>query len=122
MGRVVHFDMVADDPERAVDFYSKTFGWKFEKWDGPMEYWLITTGPEDQIGIDGGLSRRSDQSSELVNTVEVDSLDEALKQVEANGGTVAVPRGPIPGVGWYAQIRDPDGNSLGLMEADENAQ
>jgi uncharacterized protein len=122
VGRIVHFDLVADEPERVIDFYSKTFGWKFEKWDGPMEYWLVATGPEDELGIDGGLSRRSEENPTVVNSVAVDSLDETLRQVEANGGTVVVPRGPIPGVGWYAQIRDPDGNGLGLIEEDADAQ
>ena len=61
MSRVVHFEIPADDPERAINFYEKVFGWRFEKWEGPIEYWLVKTGPEDQPGIDGGLTRREDQ-------------------------------------------------------------
>ena len=58
MPRVVHFELSADDPERAIKFYENAFGWKTEKWAGPMDYWLIMTGPEDEPGIDGGLSKR----------------------------------------------------------------
>lgn len=54
MSRVVHFGIPADDPERSIKFYKTVFGWNFEKWDGPIEYWLVMTGPEDQPGIDGG--------------------------------------------------------------------
>lgn len=55
MSRLVHFDVQADDPERAIRFYESVLGWKFHKWDGPMECRLIETGPKDEPGIDGGL-------------------------------------------------------------------
>ena len=55
MPRVVHFEIHAADPERAVNFYQTLFGWTFQKWEGPMDYWLIVTGPDDQRGINGGL-------------------------------------------------------------------
>ena len=58
MPRVVHFEIHAEDPERAVAFYTRVFDWQFSKWDGPMPYWLIKTGPDDQRGINGGLLRR----------------------------------------------------------------
>ena len=55
--RPVHFDMTAEDPERMTTFYSKVFGWTFQKWDGPMEYWMADTG-KGEPGINGGVSRR----------------------------------------------------------------
>src|SRR5690242_9793170 len=58
MSRVIHFEIHADNPERAVGFYSGLFGWNFQKWDGPMPYWLITTGPDSQPGINGGMVKR----------------------------------------------------------------
>jgi uncharacterized protein len=58
MPRVVHFEIHVGDPDRAINFYEKCFGWTFQKWDGPMPYWLITTGPDDQPGINGGLVPR----------------------------------------------------------------
>ena len=60
MPKVVHFDLPADDTQRAIEFYSTVFGWTFDKWDGPMEYWLIDAGPDEEPGIHGGLAQRQD--------------------------------------------------------------
>ena len=53
MSRITHFDIPSDDPIRAQKFYSEVFGWKFEKWDGPTDYWIVTTGIKEP-GINGG--------------------------------------------------------------------
>jgi predicted enzyme related to lactoylglutathione lyase len=79
MPRPVHFEISADDPDRAVQLYSSVFGWKFDKWGGPMEYWVITTGRAPEPGIDGGMSRRSAGDGNS-NTIGVDSVDDALKK------------------------------------------
>ncbi|KKG15484.1 VOC family protein, partial [Methanosarcina sp. 2.H.T.1A.15] len=55
---MVHFEIHAEDIERAKKFYEDVFGWKIEKWEGPIEYWNITTGKQEDPGIDGGLMRR----------------------------------------------------------------
>jgi len=121
MARVVHFDISAKDPKSLVPFYESIFGWTFEKWDGPMEYWLITTGPASEPGINGGLGLRQSDSS-TVNTLDVPDVDAALEQVKAHGGQVLQEKGPIPGVGWFAQFADPEGNQFGLMQSDESAR
>ena len=121
MGRVTHFEVPADDPERAIKFYETVFGWTIEKWDGPIEYWLIMTGPEDQPGIDGGMAKRSDPEIGVENTVEVADLDSSLVDVEKNGGKLFRPKIAVPGVGWMAYIKDTEGNIFGLMESDPKA-
>jgi uncharacterized protein len=121
MPRVIHFDLTAKNPEKAVEFYTKVFGWEFKKWNSTMEYWLVMTGPENKPGINGGLSR-GEPSKHVVLTIDVDSLDEMIKKIQANGGKITQSRGPIPGVGWYAAFRGPDGNELGLMQADPKAK
>jgi predicted enzyme related to lactoylglutathione lyase len=121
MSRVIHFELPADDLERAIAFYKKTFSWNFKKWDGPMEYWLITTGPADQPGIDGGMGRRSDPSTRTENTIGVDSVDGILAKIKANGGHVIRPKSPVPGVGWMAYCKDTEGNTFDLMEEDPSA-
>jgi predicted enzyme related to lactoylglutathione lyase len=55
MNRPIHFEIPAEKPERAMKFYEKVFGWKFEKWGGPMEYWVVRTGDDGVPGINGGL-------------------------------------------------------------------
>jgi predicted enzyme related to lactoylglutathione lyase len=91
MPRVIHFEIAADDPERAAAFYRKVFGWEIRKWDGPMEYWVITTGPKEEPGIDGGLGRRTEPGAGTENTIAVDSVDRAVENVVAGGGKVTRP-------------------------------
>ena len=121
MSRIVHFEIPADDPERAIKFYEKVFDWQIEKWEGPIEYWLIMTGEEDKPGIDGGLARREDPTTGVENTIDVKDLDASLANVKANGGKVIRPRIAVPGVGWMAYIKDTEGNVFGLMESDLEA-
>ena len=104
MARVVHFEVHADDPERAVPFYPATLDWQFTKWEGPMDYWLIQTGPQEELGIDGGLVRRQGPGNgqaitAYVCTVGVTDLDATLEKVMTNGGALAMPKMPVPGVG-----------------------
>ncbi|MBN2170621.1 MAG: VOC family protein [Candidatus Krumholzibacteriota bacterium] len=122
MPRPVHFELPADDPERCARFYREAFGWEIRKWDGPMEYWRVMTGPEDAPGIDGGIGRRQSPGEGIVNTLEVEDLDAALAAVEKAGGTVTRPRSAVPGVGWFAYCADTEGNPFGLMQSDPMAE
>jgi predicted enzyme related to lactoylglutathione lyase len=124
MGRVIHFEIQASKPEAAIQFYRTLFGWTFQRW-GENDYWLITTGPAERPGIDGGLlPRRGPPAAEgqpvtcFVCTVQVDALDAALDKATTLGASVAVPKTPIPGIGSLAYIKDPDGNILGMMQRD----
>jgi hypothetical protein len=121
MGRVVHFEIEVEDPERASRFYRAVFGWKVEKWEGPMEYWLITTGAEAEPGIDGGLGRREGTLSKTTNTIDVESVDEVVQLVEKNGGKVVSPKHPVPGVGFLAYCEDTEGIVFGVMQSDRSA-
>jgi uncharacterized protein len=121
MPRVIHFEFPADDPQRAADFYGKVFGWKFSKWDGPQEYWMVSTGADAQPGINGGMMRRQQPGAGTCNTLDVASLDDAVAAVTRNGGRNVVPRMAIPGVGYVAYCSDTEGNVFGLIEADAKA-
>ena len=127
MPRVVHFEIHAAATERAVNFYKTLFGWNFQKWEGPMEYWLVTTGPDDQPGINGGLVRRQGEIDgqaviAYVCTVDVENLDASVQTALDNGGQIALPKMPIPGLGWLAYCKDTEGNIFGMMQNDPNAQ
>jgi uncharacterized protein len=115
MARIVHFEIPVDDPERALAFYGKCFGWTFQKWDGPMEYWMVSTGPKEQPGIDGGILRRQ-PGQVTTNTVQVEDIDQAMATVQANGGKEALPKMALPGIGWIAYGIDPEGNVFGLFQ------
>ncbi len=56
MGRPIHFELAALDPQRAVAFYRSVFGWDIGTWGGPMEYYLIHTGDPGEPGIDGAIA------------------------------------------------------------------
>jgi predicted enzyme related to lactoylglutathione lyase len=128
MPRVIHFEVHAENPDRAVMFYSTVLGWHFTKWNGPVDYWLIKTGAPEQPGIDGGLVRRhgarpleAQAVNSFVCTVDVPNLDEYVAKATAHGGTIALPKMPIPNVGWLAYVKDTEGNILGLMQPDTTA-
>jgi predicted enzyme related to lactoylglutathione lyase len=121
MPRVVHFEISADDPVRASQFYAKTFGWQVQQWGGE-NYWLVMTGDKSEPGIDGAINRRSDQPTPTVNTIDVASIDEAISKVTANGGKVIAPKMPVQGVGWLAYCTDTEGNQFGMMQRDEAAK
>jgi uncharacterized protein len=122
MPRVVHFEIPADDPERAAKFYGDVFGWELSKWNGPQEYWLITTGADGERGIDGGMLRRTPQWSTTVNTVGVSNVDEFTSRIEQHGGKTVAPKMAIPGVGWLAYCQDTEGNVFGIMQPDTAAK
>jgi len=122
MPRVIHFEISANKPERAIKFYEKVFGWKIVKWEGPMEYWLITTGRKDETGIDGGLGKRTEDEVSTVNTIDVPDIDKFIKKIEKHGGTVTTSKHAIPGVGWLAYFKDTEGNMFGMMQDDSKAK
>lgn len=128
MSRVVHFEIHADNPARASQFYTTVFGWAIQKW-GDQDYWLVTTGTPDQPGINGGLFPRrgpapSDPNpiSAFVCSIDVDAIDDAIGRVIAAGGTVVVPKRALTGVGWSAYCKDTEGNVFGLSQNDPLAR
>lgn len=129
MSRVVHFEIHAAEPERAIEFYSKLFGWQFSSWPGPMPYWIIKTGEPGTPGIDGGLIRRMGGPPEpmqavnaFVCTVEVPDVDRATAHAVELGGEICVPKMAIPSVGWLAYCKDTEGNIVGMMHNDPAAK
>ncbi|HEX5145512.1 MAG TPA: VOC family protein [Conexibacter sp.] len=121
MGRVVHFEIHADDPERAAAFYRGVFGWQIAKWDGAAEYWLVTTGDPGERGIDGAILRRPVPvagmgANAFVCTAQVDDVSATLAQALASGGELAMAEMDVPGVGRLAYARDTEGNVFGMLQ------
>jgi predicted enzyme related to lactoylglutathione lyase len=123
---VSHFAINADDLDRARRFYERVFGWRFEPW-GPPGFLLVTTGTEEQPGIHGALQKRRElipgqRTIAYECTIAVADVDAVAAAVEANGGTILIPRTLIPTVGHVIFFRDPEGNVAGAMQYDSNAQ
>jgi uncharacterized protein len=115
MSRVVHFEIPAEDPARAVKFYEDVFGWKIEKWEGPFDYWLVTTGEEDEMGINGALMPK--EMGEMVrDTISVDSYDEFAKKIEMEGGKMLTEKMEIPNMGYTGSFQDTEGNIFSIIE------
>ncbi len=115
MARVVHFEIPAANPERSAEFYNSVFGWQIKKWDGPMNYWMVTTGPKDQPGIDGAIMENKSVKT-VVNTIGVESIDDSVRKVLKAGGKQLMQKDKIEGVGWFCYCLDPDGNMFGILE------
>ena len=125
MAGVVHFEIHASEPESLGAFYAAVFGWSVRHIPS-MDYWMLDTG--GGAGIAGGmLRRRGDRAADgqgvnaFVCSIAVTSAQEAHTKALAAGATTAIPLQAIPGVGYQVYIKDPDGNLVGLHQADPAA-
>jgi len=130
MGRVVHFEIQADDVERAMAFYASVFGWSFEDYGEftGAPYWGVITGPEDVPGINGGLLPRPAPTPGLgqgtnayVCTMEVDDYDATERLILDAGGQVALPKMALTGMAWQGYYIDTEGNTFGIHQPDPDA-
>lgn len=131
MSRVVHFEIQADDVDRAKAFYASVFGWSFEDWSSAAgsQYWGITTGPQEQPGINGGLQPRpapapgpGQGTNAFVCTMVIDDYDATERVILDHGGTVALPKAAIPGMAWQGYYLDTEGNTFGIHQPDPQAR
>lgn len=123
MPRAIHFELYADDPERAAKFYADSFDWSVERWQGESGpvYWLLTTGEESLPGINGDIQRRSDPAAATSIILAVSSVDDYAAKIAAAGGSVLRPKFAIPGIGYAAYFRDTEGNRFGIFQEDPTA-
>jgi predicted enzyme related to lactoylglutathione lyase len=125
MAKVVHFEIPFDNKERAMKFYAQSFGWRLT--DMPqMNYVVAQTVdvddkqmPKEPGAINGGLFQRPKEAPSPTIYVDVQSVDEAIKKVQAAGGKVVTPHTPIPGMGSYARVSDTEGNVIGLFQSSQ---
>lgn len=123
MSGVVHFEIPADDEDRARKFYNSVFGWKFQVIP-EMEYSLAMTAPMNDLGkpadagfINGGIFHREDMLRAPVVTIDVEDIDATLERIARQGGETVRGRMAVPGSGWNAYFRDSEGNVVGLWQS-----
>lgn len=130
MPRVVHFEIQADDVERAKAFYAAVFDWSFVDYSQVTgsPYWGVVTGPEDEAGINGGLLERpapapapEQGTNGYVCTVGVEDYDATEARILEGGGQVALPKSALPGMAWQGYYIDPEGNTFGVHQPDPEA-
>jgi uncharacterized protein len=134
---VVHFEIPADQPERAARFYRELFGWDISRFTGPtegmeyrdegFEYWMVRTVPTDaqgqptRPGVNGGLMKRMFPGQAPVNYIAVPNVDEFIRKAERLGAKVLMGKSPVPGMGWFAQLNDTEGNVFAIWQSDAKA-
>ena len=128
---VVHFEIPADNPERAVKFYRELFGWDIKKYEGKvandMDYWMVKTVPTDERGqsvrpgVNGGIMPRMFPGQAPVNYIAVEEVDQFVQKGKRLGAKVLVEKQAVPGMGWFAQLTDPEGNVLAVWQHDPAA-
>jgi uncharacterized protein len=121
MPKPVHFEIPAEDPQRATKFFTDVFGWTFNSW-GNEDYFLATTGKEGELGIDGAVMKRRDPAQPIVNSIMVDSVDAYAEKLTAAGGQIVVPKMSVPNMGYVAYFKDTEGNIHGLWQNDPTAK
>jgi predicted enzyme related to lactoylglutathione lyase len=121
-GKVVHFEIPADDAERASAFYRSAFDWSITAEPG-MEYWALRTTqtgddgmPSEPGAINGGLFIREPSLRTPIVTVDVDNIDDTLARIEELGGSTVQPKSAVADMGFAAYFADSEGNIIGLWE------
>ena len=131
MAKAVHFEIQVDDVERAKAFYATVFGWSYQDWSAQLgaTYWGINGGPEDELGINGGLLQRpgpvppeGQGTNAFVCTMAVDDYDTTERQILEAGGRVAMPKFAIAGMAWQGYYLDTEGNTFGIHQPDPGAR
>lgn len=123
MPTVVHFEIPVEQIERAKKFYSDLFSWKFDKYEGPMEYWMISTKNEKgDTGITGGMMKKQSPQQSVTNYIDVPSVDQYVEKIKKLGGKVVLPKMAVPGAGYLAVCLDTENNSFGIWETNANAK
>jgi len=124
MDKVTHFELPADDMNRAKEFYNKTFGWEIQ--DMPdFGYTLLHTTemdmkkrmPKEPGAINGGVYKREASMPHPQVFMDVKDIDASLKKIEENGGETVRGKTPVGEMGFVANFKDPEGNILGLWQS-----
>ena len=115
-GQIVHFEVKAEDPDRATEFYRSVFGWDFSDSGMPgIDYRMVRTGESQG----GGLYQSDDRDGHLTIYFDTDDIDATIAKIRESGGQVDEKQ-PIPGVGWFAPAKDSEGNAFSLFQSDES--
>lgn len=124
MSDFIHIDIAADNPERATRFYHDVFGWKINKLEGPIPYWLISTAStaDGPCSVGAGVAKRQAAWQSVTPTIDVPSVDDYAKKIEKHGGTVIMPKNLIPGIGYLLSFKDTEGNIFAILESVEENQ
>jgi uncharacterized protein len=115
-GQPVHFEIPSDDTEKGRAFWGGLFGWRFEGYPGPFEYY--TTRISDQAGA--AITSMEPGKRGIRSYFDVDDINAGVARVRELGGE-AGDGAPVPGMGWFSVCKDTQGNDFGLWQNDTSA-
>lgn len=123
MNKVIHFEIPADDVQRARDFYHEVFGWKINPIPS-MDYTIVMTGPTDEKNgmnkepgfINGGMMKRGSDVTHPVVTIDVEDIEAAMKKITTHGGAFISSKMDVGDMGYAAYFKDSEGNVIGLWQ------
>jgi len=121
MNRIVHFEIPCENPNLQMDFFKEVFDWKFQQFLSD-EYWTCSSGDASTPGINGGFMKKKHPGQPIVNSIQVENLEQTASKIESMGGKIVVPKMAILTVGWLAYFTDPEGNIHGLYQEDGSAK
>ena len=121
MPTVQHFEIAADDVNRAQEFYKKVFGWTMQRMNNPVrpeeDYWTFETkDDEGKRGLSGGLMKRQSPQQTVTNYITVSSIDEYSSKINQSGGKIIIPKTRLPNMGFISVCLDSENNMFGLFE------
>ena len=121
--RVVHFEIGAEDPAKLSEFYKKAFGWEINEW-GDSGYFMVGKEEDRAVGaIFGGIMKRY-ENEKTINSIDVEDIDRAIKDVTDNGGKIVKPKAAMPlgdDMMYWCYAQDPQGNIFGLNQMVKNS-
>ncbi|HNT72435.1 MAG TPA: VOC family protein [Methanothrix sp.] len=117
MSSIVHFEIPAEDLQRAKKFYSSLFGWKTQSWQDMEDYMII-----DTYGVGGGMMKRKNPDQHITDYIGVPSVDEYSLKVKELGGRILVPKTAVPGMGYFVVCMDTEKNAFGIWETNPAAK
>ncbi|HWP31741.1 MAG TPA: VOC family protein [Fimbriimonadales bacterium] len=121
MPTICHFEIPAQDMERASAFYRNIFSWDISPAPGMPNYWFVNTKSSDGNEGIGGAIMPKQQGGEIMMYFDVASVSDTTARVEQEGGEVLVPKTAVPSYGYFAVCQDTEGNTFGLWQPDPSA-
>ena len=125
MDKVEHFEIPADDTERALKFYTSVFDWQLNPIPGVGYTRLLTIRinknndegiSERPFEVNGAILKRNSVVKGPVVTISVADMDATLEKISKAGGTIISGKTEFGKRGYTAYFKDTEGNLMGLWQ------
>ncbi len=113
-------ELLVDDVDLAIGFYTDVIGWEIEEMDMPQgKYYVLKSGGEPV----GGIMKKPEGTEKMPDFwgtyITVNDVDATLKKAEEAGGKAVYPPMDVPGVGRMCAITDRSGAMVSIITYEE---